>query len=366
MKPPFRADVVGSLLRPQALKQARSRFEAGQINAEALAQVEDACIREAVSRQEAIGLSAVTDGEYRRGWWNHDFIGRLDGIELVVDAQSPRFVGSNEARLTPHVTGKVRRSRPLMVEHFAFLRSVAKATPKFCMPAPSVLYHRGGRTAINQEVYPDLAELWADVGRAYREEIRDLAAAGCTYLQIDDTSHSFLCDSRFRAACRARGDDPDRLPEMFADALNLALAERPPGMTVVMHTCRGNWKSTWMAEGSYEPVAEIVFNRTKVDGYFLEYDSERAGGFEPLRLVPRGKKVVLGLVSTKTPALEDQSFLRRRIEAAAKFIPLEELSVSPQCGFASSHHGNVLSEDDQWRKLELVVSLAREVWGSVA
>jgi 5-methyltetrahydropteroyltriglutamate--homocysteine methyltransferase len=226
-----------------------------------------------------------------------------------------------------------------------------------------VLYHCGGRAVVSKDVYPDLKDLWKDVGRAYQEEIRDLAAAGCTYLEIDDTSHSFLCDPRFRDSCKARGDDPDKLPLMFADALNEAVANRPAGMTIAMHTCRGNWKSTWMAEGGYEPVADIVFNHTKVDAYFLEYDTERAGSFEPLRLVPKNKKVVLGLVSTKTPQLESKDDLKRRIDMAAKYVPMENLCISPQCGFASSHHGNAISEDDQWRKLSLVVEVAQEVWG---
>jgi 5-methyltetrahydropteroyltriglutamate--homocysteine methyltransferase len=232
------------------------------------------------------------------------------------------------------------------------------------MPSPSILYHRGGRAAIDREAYPDLEELWSDVGRVYREEIGDLAAAGCTYLQIDDTSFSFLCDEKFRASCSARGDDPDDLPHLYARAVNAAIADRPPGMTIVMHTCRGNWKSTWLAEGGYDPVARAVFGETNVDAWFLEYDSERAGSFEPLRFVPRGKKVVLGLVSTKTPVLEKKDELKRRIDQAAGYVPLENLCVSPQCGFASSHHGNLLTEDDQWRKLELVVEVAREVWGA--
>ncbi len=310
--PPFRADQVGSLLRPAEIKEARARLERAEISAEELRTVEDRCIRQAVARQESLGLQVVTDGEYRRGWWNHDFLGK---------------------------------------------------TPKFTIPSPSILYHRGGRAAIDREAYPDLDQLWTDVGRVYREEIRDLAAAGCGYLQIDDTSFSFLCDERFRASCRARGDDPDALPHLYARALNAAVADRPEGMTIVMHTCRGNWKSTWLAEGGYDPVAQAVFNETNVDGWFLEYDSERAGSFAPLRFVPKGKKVVLGLVSTKTPVLEKKDDLKRRIDDAAKYVPLENLCVSPQCGFASSHHGNLLTEDDQWRKLQLVVEVAREVWG---
>jgi 5-methyltetrahydropteroyltriglutamate--homocysteine methyltransferase len=250
----------------------------------------------------------------------------------------------------------------MMLEHFRYLRSVTSRTPKFTMPSPSILYHRGGRAAISREAYPDLDELWSDVGRVYREEIRDLAAAGCTYLQIDDTSFSFLCDEKFRESCRARGDDPEALPHMYARAVNEAIASRPEDMTIVMHTCRGNWKSTWLAQGGYDPVAQAVFQETKVDGYFLEYDSERAGSFEPLRAVPKEKKVVLGLVSTKTPVLERKDDLKRKIDQAARYVPLENLCLSPQCGFASTHHGNLLTEDEQWRKLELVVQVASEVW----
>ena len=364
VRPPFRADQVGSLLRPDEIKEARAKVESGETTAEVLRGIEDRHIRNAVARQEALGLEAVTDSEFRRGWWNHDFLGRIDGVEVVLDHKSVRFVGSDDPRFTSTVARKLRRTRPLMVDHFKYLRSVARKTPKFCIPSPSILYHRGGRRAVSREAYPDLDELWSDVGRVYQEEIRDLAAAGCTYLQIDDTSFSYLCDEKFRESCRSRGDDPDTLPHMYAMAINAAIANRPEGMTIAMHTCRGNWKSTWLAEGGYDPVAETAFNETNVDAYFLEYDSERAGSFEPLRFVPKGKTVVLGLVSTKTPVLENKDELKKRIETAAKYVPLENLCISPQCGFASSHHGNLLSEDDQWRKLSLVVELAREVWGS--
>jgi 5-methyltetrahydropteroyltriglutamate--homocysteine methyltransferase len=354
---------VGSLLRPAEIKEARAKVERGEMGAEALREIEDRCIREVVARQEALGLESITDGEYRRGWWNHDFLGKIDGVDIEVDRKSYKFAGSDDPRFTPRVRRKVRRARPMMLDHFKYLRSVATRTPKFTMPSPSILYHRGGRAAISRDAYPDLDALWADVGQVYREEIRDLAQAGCTYLQIDDTSFSFLCDEKFRESCRARGDDPEVLPHMYAKAVNAAVADRPAGMTIVMHTCRGNWKSAWLAQGGYDPVARAVFQETNVDGYFLEFDSERAGGFEPLRAVPRGKRIVLGLVSTKTPTLENKDDLKRRIDAASRHVPLEDLSLSPQCGFASTHHGNLLTEDEQWRKLELVVETAREVWG---
>jgi 5-methyltetrahydropteroyltriglutamate--homocysteine methyltransferase len=337
-------------------------FERGELDAKGLRAIEDRCIHDAVAREEAIRLESITDGEFRRGWWNHDFLGRIDGVEIALDPGSVKFVGSDDPRYTPQVRGKVRRTRPLMVDHFQFLRSVTRKTPKFCIPSPSILYHRGGRAAISEQAYPDLDELWADVGKVYREELHDLAAAGCTYVQIDDTSFSFLCDEKFRASCRARGDDPDELPHIYARAVNAAIADRPAGMTIAVHTCRGNWKSTWLAAGGYEPVAETVFNELHVDALFLEYDTERAGDFQPLRFVPKGKHIVLGLVSTKTAALEDKDQLARRIDAASKYVPLENLCVSPQCGFASSHHGNNLTPDEQWRKLELVVELAHAVW----
>ncbi|HXZ54287.1 MAG TPA: 5-methyltetrahydropteroyltriglutamate--homocysteine S-methyltransferase [Burkholderiales bacterium] len=362
-RPPFRADQVGSLLRPLEIKEARARVERGELSADDLRVIEDRCIERAVARQESIGLRSITDGEYRRGWWNHDFLGKIGGVEIELDRKSYKFAGSDDPRYTPQVRRKVRRVRPMMLDHFRYLKSVAKGTPKFTMPSPSILYHRGGRAAISRDAYPDLEELWRDVGQVYREEIRDLAAAGCTYLQIDDTSFSFLCDEKFRDSCRARGDDPEALPHMYARAVNAAIAGRPPGMTIAMHTCRGNWKSTWLAAGGYEPVARAVFQETEVDAYFLEYDSERAGSFEPLRMVPKGKKVVLGLVSTKTPVLEKKDGLKRRIGEAARLVPLEQLCLSPQCGFASTHHGNLLTEDEQWKKLELVVETARETWG---
>ena len=359
---PKRAEVVGSLLRPARLVDARERAARGALDAAGLRAVEDECIREAVAKQEGVGLQVVTDGEFRRTWWNHDFMGKLGGVEVGEDPAALPFVGSTDVRLTSRVVGKVHHARAIMVEDFKFLHSVANVTAKNCLPAPAMLYYRGGRAAINMQAYPDLDQLWIDVGLAYAQEIRQLHAAGCNYLQIDDTSHAFLCDERFRESVRKRGDNPDTMLGLLADALNLAIADRPAGMTIAMHTCRGNWKSTWMAEGSYEPVAEVVFNRTKVDAYFLEYDSDRAGGFEPLRFVPKGKKVVLGLVSTKTPALENKDALKRRIDEASKYVPLENLSISGQCGFASSVHGNSLTEDEQWRKLALIVDVANEVW----
>ena len=360
-QPPFRADQVGSLLRPPELVAARAKAKAGQISAEALRAVEDKCIREVVAKQESIGLAAVTDGEYRRDFWHLDFAKQLEGVEL----KKPTGMNFQAEDIPPmaSVAGKIRCTKPIMSDHFSFLRSVAKKTPKLCIPAPSTLHFRGGRDAISREAYPDMAEFWADAGDAWRAAIGHIAKAGCTYLQLDDVSFSYLCDDKVLGNFRAHGDDPASLPQAYAGAINRALKDRPKGMTVTMHTCRGNFRSTWFAAGGYQDrVIEAMFS-SAVDAYFMEYDSERAGSFEPLRLLPKGKKVVLGLVTTKTGALESKDDLKRRIDEAAKFVPLENLCLSPQCGFASTHHGNALSIDEQWRKLERVVEVAREVWG---
>ena len=361
MKPPFRADQVGSLLRPKELAGARAKAKRGGIAQDALKQIEDHAIREAVARQEAIGLQSITDGEFRRDWWHLDFMVQLDGV-IAVQNPGPKFGGTEEQPPIPSVTAKVGCTRPIMADHFAFLESVTRQTAKFTIPSPAMLHLRGGRNSISRDAYPDIAAFWTDVAAAYRKAIRHLADAGCTYLQLDDVSFSYLCDEKIRDTCRKNGDDPALLPRTYADAISAALADRPPGMTVTMHTCRGNFKSAWVACGGYEPVAEAMFS-SGVDGFFMEFDSERAGTFEPLRFLPKGKKVVLGLVTTKVGSLEDKDTIKRRIEAAAKFVPLEDLCLSPQCGFSSTHHGNTLSMDEQWRKLERIVEVAREVWG---
>jgi 5-methyltetrahydropteroyltriglutamate--homocysteine methyltransferase len=365
--PPFRADHVGSLLRPQELHSARADAQQGRLSREQLRQVEDRCIRDAVSMQEGVGLQGITDGEFRRTTWHTDFLTGFEGIALAQADYAVTFRGERgETAGTSSmmvVNGKVRRSRPIMVDHFAYLKSVTGRTAKFCIPSPTYLHMRGGRKVVSTEAYPDLAELWADVARAYREEIRDLAAAGCEYLQIDDVSFATMCDADVRRQIRADGEDPDRLPERYAGIVNAFISGRPPSLHVTMHTCRGNFQSMWMASGGYDAVAEAVFNQVDVDGFFLEYDTERAGGFEPLRFVPKTKRVVLGLVSTKTPEIESKDLLKRRIEEAARFVPLENLCLSPQCGFASTHHGNRITPEIQRRKLERVVEVAREVWG---
>lgn len=360
--PPFRADHVGSLLRPAALHATRAKAKAGAIAPAELRSVEDALIRQVVAKQEGLGLQVVTDGEYRRDFWHLDFLRQLEGVGLT--APVGMTFKAEDVPPMATVTGRVRCTRPIMADHFAFLKSVARrATPKLTIPSPAMLHLRGGRNAIARDVYPDLAEFWADASAAYRTAIGHIAAAGCTYLQIDDVSWAYLCDAKVRDNFRANGDDPGPLHLVYADAISQALAARPSGMTVAMHTCRGNFRSTWFAEGGYaEAVVEAMFS-IPVDAYFMEWDTERAGGFEPLRLLPRDKKVVLGLVTTKSGALESKDALRRRIDEAAKYVPLERLCLSPQCGFASTHHGNTLTEDEQWRKLERVVDVARDVWG---
>jgi 5-methyltetrahydropteroyltriglutamate--homocysteine methyltransferase len=363
--PPFRADHVGSLLRPPELRQAREAFKAGSISREKLAEVEDASIKKAIALQEAAGLQSVTDGEFRRAFWHVDFLTGFDGIAATQGQYALKFHGEggaeSETRSMMVVNGKVRRSRPIAVQSFGFLKNNTKRTAKLCIPAPTYLHMRGGRKVVNEKAYPDVEEFWRDIALAYRQEIAELAKAGLEYLQIDDVSFACLCDEGIRAQVRRDGEDPAGLPARYVQVINSIIGERPRSLSVTLHTCRGNHASMWMAEGGYDAVAEAVF-QTQVDGFFLEYDTARAGGFEPLRFVPKGKKVVLGLVSTKTPVLESRDLLKKRVAAAARHVPLEDLCLSPQCGFASSEVGNQLTVDDQKRKLELVVETAREIW----
>ena len=360
-QPPFRADQVGSLLRPPELRDARAQAKTGAITAAQLKDVEDRCIRAAVAKQESIGLRAVTDGEYRRDFWHLDFMSQLEGVGTT--APVGMVFQADDVPPMATITAKVRCAKPIMVDDFDFLKSVARATPKLTIPSPAMLHMRGGRNAVSHRAYPDLADFWRDAGAAYRQAIGHIAAAGCRYLQLDDVSWAYLCDPKVQDNFRANGDNPATLPRIYAGLINDALAERPAGMAVTMHTCRGNFRSTWFAAGGYaDPVMEAMFS-TRVDAYFMEWDTDRAGGFEPLRLLPRDKTVVLGLVTTKSGALESKDTLRRRIDEAAKYVALERLCLSPQCGFASTHHGNTLTEDEQWRKLERVVEVAREVWG---
>jgi 5-methyltetrahydropteroyltriglutamate--homocysteine methyltransferase len=361
---PYRADQVGSLLRPPALLAARQRWRRGEIPPAELAKLEDEAIREAVRMQESIGLPAVTDGEFRREWWHLDFLRQLDGVTLR-ENPGPKFGGTEEQPPIATVTGPVRYGKPIMIEHFRFLKGIARRTPKWTIPSPSMLHLRGGRSAVSMEAYPDLDEFWEDVAVAYGQAIAALAAAGCTYLQLDDVAFAYLGDERFRASCRRNGDDPEKLPRRYADTINAALRSRPPGLAVTMHTCHGNFRSSWATEGGYDWVAESMF-QSDVDGFFMEFDTTRSGTFEPLRLLPRNKKVVLGLVTTKSGQIESPDELMRRIDEAARIVPLDNLCLSPQCGFSSHETGNKLSHDEQWRKLERVVEVARKVWGSEA
>jgi len=363
-RPPFRADHVGSLLRPAELKDARAKAKRGDLDPKKLRAVEDKCIRDVVKFQESVGLQSITDGEFRRDWWHIDFLRGFGGVETVAGTTfGVRFQGSDEQPPLMRVVSKIRRTRPNMLDHFKFLKSITKRTPKFCMPSPAMLHARGDRDAL-KKTYPDLNEFWADLTKAYREEIADLYQAGCRYLQIDDTTIAMMGDPKVQETFRKLGDEPKKDTAMYAEAVNAAIRDVPDDMTVAVHTCRGNFMSTWLASGSYDYVAEIAFTKLRADAFFLEYDTDRAGGFEPLRYIPKGKRVVLGLISSKLPELEKKDDLKRRIDAAAKFVPLENLCLSPQCGFSSTHHGNKLTVDDQRRKLALALDVAREVWGA--
>jgi 5-methyltetrahydropteroyltriglutamate--homocysteine methyltransferase len=362
-KPPFRADHVGSLLRPAALKEARERRAKGEISAAELKAVEDREIERVIRKQEEVGLQSVTDGEFRRSWWHLDFLWGLDGVEKHVMDTGIAFAAVTTRNEGVKVTGKLGFSGHPMLEHYKFVAAHTGRTPKITIPAPSAIYGRPVGTPIDRSVYPKRDAFWADLGEAYRKAVRAFADAGCRYLQLDEVFIAMLCDPKYRQQMTARGDDPDALGPLYGDLINTAIADIPPDMTVTMHLCRGNYKSTFMGSGGYEAEQDILFNRIKVHGYFMEYDTERAGGFEPLRLVPKDRSVVLGLVTTKTGQLESKDTIKRRIEAATKFIALDQLCLSPQCGFASTEEGNLLAEDEQWAKLRTIVEVAGEVWG---
>ncbi len=368
-RPPFKADVVGSLLRPAAIHAARGRQARGEISAAELRAVEQRCVAEAVAMQREVGLKVCTDGEFHRRHWFLDFLERIDGVEVHGGLPAKFRNEAGEVEFAPprfEVHGRLRRSRPLAIEDFASLRPAAERnglTPKQAIPSPMCIHFRGGRAAIDRTVYPDIEEFFADLAEVYRAEIADLHRAGCRYLQIDDTNLPYLCDPALRDNVRRMGEDPAALPGLYVRMMNDALRGRPADLAVGVHMCRGNHASAWVAEGGYDPIAERVFADMNVDAFFLEYDSPRAGGFEPLRHLGRDKVAVLGLVTTKTPQLESADALKRRIDEAARFVPLERLALSPQCGFASTLAGNALSQDDQRRKLALVVETARQIWG---
>ena len=362
-KPPFRADHVGSLLRTAELLEGRRKRAAGEITADALRTVEDRAIEALIKKQEAVGLKSITDGENRRRSWQIDFLERLPGIESYAGERKFQFQGARAAQVLIRVASKLGTfdGHP-MLEHFKFLQARTRQTPKMTIPSPSAVHFRHGREGVPESIYPDINEFYRDLGATYRKAVRAFADAGCRYLQLDEVNFTYLCDPKLRQIVIDRGDDPDELPTAYAAMINAAISDIPPDMTITMHLCRGNFRSTFIASGGYEPVAEILFNATNVHGYFMEFDTERAGGFEPLRFVPKGKLVVLGLVTSKSGRLEAKDEIKRRIDEAAKFVPLDQLCLSPQCGFASSEEGNILAEEEQWAKLRMIVEIADEVW----
>ena len=369
-RPPYRADHVGSYLRPARLAAAREAFFAGKLAAEALRPVEDECIREVIRAQENVGLLGVTDGEFRRTYFHVDFLEKLAGVSVSYGEFIAKFRKDDGTEVgfippTMHVEAPILHAASIQGRDFDFLKAHTSQTPKVCIPAPSMLHFRGGRRAISEKVYPDLEAFYDDLTAAYRAEIADLAARGCRYLQFDDTNLAYLCDPAIRASTKARGDDPDDLTRLYCRLVNDSIRDRPSDMTISVHLCRGNFKSAWVAQGGYEPVAEILLNEMKIDGFFLEYDDERSGDFAPLRFTPKGKMIILGIMSSKSAAVESKDSLKKRIDEAAEYVPLEQCGLSHQCGFSSTSHGNDLTEADQWKKLARTVEVAREVWGEL-
>jgi 5-methyltetrahydropteroyltriglutamate--homocysteine methyltransferase len=362
--PPFRADMVGSLLRTAPLKDARAKREKALTNPDQLKKIEDEEIRKIIKKQEEVGLQLATDGEFRRSWWHFDFFWHLTGCERVVIDHGIQFHGVQTKPESLKVTGKLDfpADHP-MLEHFKFLKANTKLVPKMTIPSPAVMHFRGGRNAISQQAYPDMGAYFDDLAKIYGKAIKAFYAAGCRYLQLDDTVWAYLCSKEQLTEARARGEDADKLAGLYAKIINAALKSKPADMTITTHVCRGNFRSTWISEGGYEPVAEQLLGGIDYDGYFLEYDTERAGGLEPLRFLPKGKKrVVVGLVTSKSGTLEKKDDIKRRLDEAAKYAPLDQLCLSPQCGFASTEEGNVLTEDQQWAKLKMIVDISHEVW----
>ncbi|MGA2817846.1 MAG: 5-methyltetrahydropteroyltriglutamate--homocysteine S-methyltransferase [Xanthobacteraceae bacterium] len=363
-KPPFRADVVGSLLRTATLKEARAKREKGAITALQLEEVEDREIEKIIKKQEDVGLKVATDGEFRRSWWHFDFFGMLDGVEIHELDRGIQFQGVQTKPRSIRIKGKLGFSHHRMLEHFKFLKAHTRVVPKMCIPSPATLHFRLEPNAVDTKFYADRSAIFDDLAKTYRQAVRAFYDAGCRYLQFDDTAWAYLCSQAELKKARERGLNADRLAQDYARAINQALEGKPADMVVTTHVCRGNFRSTWISEGGYEPIAEIMLGQLNYDGYFLEYDTERAGGFEPLRFLPKGNKiVVLGLITTKSGSLEKKADVKRRIDEATKFAALDQLCLSPQCGFASTEEGNALAEEEQWAKLRMVVELADEVWG---
>ena len=363
-KPPFRADHVGSFLRPAALKEARAKREKGAITPAELKAVENREIEKIIKKQEELGLKLATDGEFRRSWWHFDFLGMLDGVEVYDTDQGIQFRGVQTKAQSLRIVGKVGFSNHPMLEHFKFLKAHTSVTPKMTIPAPPVLHFRLAKDGVKKSIYPDLDGFFHDLGQAYKQAVKGFYDAGCRYLQFDDTVWAYLCSQEELGKARERMSNVDQLQSIYARVINTALEAKPADMTITTHVCRGNFRSTWISEGGYEPVAETLLAKVNYDGYFLEYDTERAGGFEPLRFLPKGNKVVvLGLVTSKSGTLEKKDDVERRIEEAGKFAPIEQFCLSPQCGFASTEEGNILAEEEQWAKLRMIVDLAGRVWG---
>jgi 5-methyltetrahydropteroyltriglutamate--homocysteine methyltransferase len=361
-RPPFRADHVGSILRPAPLKEARTRREKGEISAADLKAVEDREIEKVIRKQEEIGLKLATDGEFRRSWWHFDFFGLLDGVEVREIDHGIQFQGVQTKAQAPHIVGKLGFSNHPMLEHFKFLKAHTRVVPKMTIPSPNVLHFRVG--SVDKKLYPTREALFDGLAQAYRQAVKGFYDAGCRYLQFDDTAWAYLCSRDEMEKAKQRGTDVDGLQEAYAEMINQSIKDKPADMVITTHICRGNFRSTWISSGGYEPVAEVLFQKCNFDGYFLEYDTERAGGFEPLRFVPKGnKQIVLGLITSKSGTLEKKDDVRRRIDEAAKYVAMDQLCLSPQCGFASTEEGNVLAEDEQWAKLRMVVELADAVWG---
>ena len=363
-KPPFRADIVGSLLRTAPLKEARAKREKRAISAAELREIEDREIEKIIKKQNDVGLKVATDGEFRRSWWHFDFYGMLDGVEIYELDHGIQFQGVQTKPRSIRVHGKLGFSRHPMLEHFKYVKAHTRVTPKMCIPSPATMHFRLEPNAVTTRDYKDRDAIFDDLAKTYRQAIRGFYDAGCRYLQFDDTAWAYLCSqAELKKACD-RGLNADRLQQDYAHLINGALKGKPAEMVITTHVCRGNFRSTWISEGGYEPVAETLLAKLNYDGYFLEYDTARAGGFEPLRFLPKGNKiVVLGLVTTKSGMLEKKDDIKRRIDEATKFAPLDQLCLSPQCGFASTEEGNVLAEDEEWAKLRMIVELAQELWG---
>ena len=360
---PYRVEVVGSFLRPAAIKQARAEHAQGKISAQQLRSVENNAIETLVKQQQKHGLKVVTDGEFRRAWWHFDFFDGLVGVEPVVVDQGIQFNGVQTKARGIKVTGKVDFTRHPMLDDFRFLHSIAgESIAKMTIPSPSVLHFRGGRRYISEDVYPDLGEYFQDIALTWKKAIHAFYQAGCRYLQLDDTAWAYLCSEEQQQQIRARGDDPVELAKTYAEVLNRALEDKPADMRIGLHVCRGNFRSTWISQGGYEPVAERLFGQVNVDTFFLEYDNDRSGGFEPLRFLPKQRQVVLGLVTTKEGTLESVDTVVSRIQEAANFVSLDQICLSPQCGFASTEEGNDLLEIQQWQKIDLLQQVAKRVW----